>query len=295
MFKKYKILTCLIIFFLAIPVVTISGGTIPFNTQALPVIINAKGKDIGSGFYFTNNDSLFLVSAAHVFLKIGTKANLSDYSLEEFNSQEFKISSWARDAKENTLNIFNLDVDALLKNKYIYANLDIDTIAIKIGIVLKKETGEMGLVEGVKIITKASSGVLSSTTQNIRTFNEVNVSDDVYLLGFPSSLGLKGNPQFDYRKPLLRKGIVSQKNLLTNRIIIDGPVYKGNSGSPVIEKFQKGISYPEFHLIGFAVEYVPFILTGRTTSGCTSNDILIPSNSGYAVVVPMDAVIETIN
>jgi hypothetical protein len=67
----------------------------------------------------------------------------------------------------------------------------------------------------------------------MRKFADVLISNDVYIFGYPSSVGHSG--QLDHTRPLLRKGIVAGKNEAKNTIILDCPVHQGNSGGLALQ------------------------------------------------------------
>jgi hypothetical protein len=79
---------------------------------------------------------------------------------------------------------------------------------------------------------------------------------------------------------------VAGENLLTHSIILDCPVYFGNSGSPVIEIDHDASGGRGVWTIGVVSQYVPYANGGKTFT--------IMANSGYSVVVPMDYVLELI-
>jgi hypothetical protein len=63
--------------------------------------------------------------------------------------------------------------------------------------------------------------------KDIKYFKDVNVGNEVYAFGYPTSI-TSVNPWLNIKLPLLRKGIVAGKNELLNAII-------GNSGGLVME------------------------------------------------------------
>ena len=65
-------------------------------------------------------------------------------------------------------------------------------------------------------------------------------------------------------------------------IILDCPAYPGNSGGLVIEIERIGVANYNLSPIGIVSEYVPFYKK-------------VTQNSGYSIVVPMDAVNELIS
>lgn len=118
--------------------------------------------------------------------------------------------------------------------------------------------------------------------------SELESGSDIYIIGFPRSLGLQG--RFDLDRPLLRKGMIAGKDFTYKRIIGDGAVYFGNSGGIVIGLvYDRTTNKFEFNLIGLVSEYIPY------------NDILYDNkmiarsidykNSGYSVIIPTDFII----
>lgn len=65
-------------------------------------------------------------------------------------------------------------------------------------------------------------------------FEDVPVGSDSYVLGYPVSLFNGQQSEIDFNFPLVRKGVISQKNYRTKKFIIDSGVYGGNSGGPVV-------------------------------------------------------------
>jgi hypothetical protein len=83
----------------------------------------------------------------------------------------------------------------------------------------------------------------------------------------------------------LPKALIAGQDAQKHSIIIDGPVYRGNSGGPVFEIELDGPQH-HFWLIGILTEFIP--LAERT------DDFGIQFNSGYSVAKPMDFVLELI-
>jgi hypothetical protein len=123
----------------------------------------------------------------------------------------------------------------------------------------------------------------------VKRFDEVLVSNAVYVFGYPKSLGLPHIPQLDYARPLLRSGIVAGKNEARRAIIIDCLVYPGNSGGPVVEIAHEAPGL-RLRVIGVAIEYVPAV-TSWEQNGQKHYNI---AHSGYSVVTSMDPVLSLI-
>lgn len=111
---------------------------------------------------------------------------------------------------------------------------------------------------------------------------------DVYTVGYPKSLTLSTN--FDFDRPLIRRGIISGVDLTKNKIITDCPTYQGNSGGMV---FEIELKSNKLYLIGLVSQFVPFEERWKNEAyGYFNTNVY---NSGYSVVVPVDAIIELIN
>jgi hypothetical protein len=118
-------------------------------------------------------------------------------------------------------------------------------------------------------------------------FHDVTVSNDLFLFGYPTSLA--SNAQLDRSTPLLRRGIVAGKTE-DQRLVIDCPVYFGNSGGLVMDvnECPNGRTYRG---IGIATEMVPF--TEELWSKQFKKQVGVRyENSGYAIVEPMDRILE---
>ena len=150
----------------------------------------------------------------------------------------------------------------------------------------------IAFIKGVKPTQLTKLGILSVPISNIKRFDEVLVSNDIYVFGYPSSIGLKEIPQLDYKKPLLRKGIIAGKNERNNTIILDCPIYYGNSGGPVIEVDEVSAFETKFRLIGVISQIIPFAETWHNTTQQYSYATL--SNSGYSVATSTEAIFDLI-
>lgn len=145
--------------------------------------------------------------------------------------------------------------------------------------------------EGVMGPENSAKGKLVSVGEGTtRLFNEIGIGNDVFIVGYPISLGLDTSGQLDHKRPLLRKGIIAGINQEQRTIILDCPVYFGNSGGPVIEYDNTDRC---FYIIGVVSQYVPFVNKWANVRERYINVEL--TNSGYCVVEPMDAVFDLID
>ena len=128
---------------------------------------------------------------------------------------------------------------------------------------------------GVRLVSMATAGLLGVDAKTVKTFDQVLTGNEVMLFGHPSSLALQQLRQLDPSRPLLRKGIVAGTNVERKSIILDCPVYFGNSSGPVFEMDKDGLS-TRFYAIGLVNQYVPFVQAG----GSQTFAMQIESNSG---------------
>lgn len=250
-----------------------------------PVLIILSTGSSGSGFILSINSSNFLITAKHVLFDLDNgnllapTANLLIQTKKVEDDSTFLFS----------LSFLEMDSDNILSHP------DKDIAAIKISRIYNDKigTGYSSKVEkGIKIERQGKSELVSVPEDGFALMSEVLISNDVFLLGYPSSLGLIESPQFDYYKPLLRKGIVASLDKRRGTIILDCPVYYGNSGGPVI---QVDLNYPRVDLkvIGVVSEFIPYQENWINQSNSIIHNEI--SNSGYSVAVPMDYIIEMIN
>jgi hypothetical protein len=158
-----------------------------------------------------------------------------------------------------------------------------DVASVKIGS-LKSSVGAVQMIrplDGVKKLS-GSKGITGLTKNNIKLFDDVLISNEIFSFGYPSSLSQY--PPLNIRMPLLRKGIIAGKNETNKIIIIDCPSYYGNSGGLVIEREETTLFEKKFMAIGVVSALVPFIKGNHEDF----------ENSGYSIAVPMDPVLELI-
>lgn len=255
---------------------------IPEDNLAYPVLIKFDTGSTGSSFMLATKEKLFLITAKHVLFD--GKGNLRGKKIE--------LLCQSKDLKNGSTTSYLID----LKKADVLKHSDADIGAIEIGLIKEiegKESYSVETGEGVEVTIVGKGGVVNVDAQNsTKLLEDVLISNDVFLYGYPTSLGLKDSPQFDYSKPLLRKGIIANIYQSIGTIILDCPVYYGNSGGPVVEVSQEGERI-EHKIIGVVSEFVPFLEQWvNTKSGVVNNEV---SNSGYSVAVGMDKVFELID
>lgn len=258
---------------------------IPENNLAYPVLISLASGNLGSGFQLNTGEKIYIVTAKHVLF------NEKNILLSNLG----KISCQTSSIEDDTTTDFNIDFNILNQSANIFYHKDKDVASFTIG---NLESGQnekkykLNLISGVTIVNKGDSGTVSVAKANVLPLSGVLVSNDVFLYGYPSSLGLKQTPQFEYSKPLLRKGIVASINKKQGTIILDCPVYYGNSGGPVVQVSVVG-GKTKHNVIGVVSQFIPYAENWVNQSNKIVHTEI--SNSGYSVAVAMDYVYEMLS
>jgi S1-C subfamily serine protease len=249
---------------------------IPEDNLAYPVLISI-GNTSGSGFYLVSGKAVFLVTAKHV---------LFDLTTHQLIGLTANLLSYAKDSADSTKNVVVLDLAALQANKDLQQHPSQDIAVIKM-FDLREASAMMFPRAGVKVTSSSKTGFLTVDVKNVKTFDQVLTGNDVMVFGYPTSLGLQQSPQLDPLRPLLRKGIVAGTNPSTRFLILDCPVYFGNSGGPVLEIDRQPFG-SQMNIIGVVDQYVPFV----QTAGSQTIAMQFATNSGYSLAIPMDYVLE---
>ncbi|MCM8778352.1 MAG: serine protease [Candidatus Omnitrophica bacterium] len=267
---------------------------IPDNNLSYPVLVKLDNKPVASGFYIDNHKSLFFVTAKHVLFK--EKNEIKKEGETEFvpRAETALLLSYPAQIEITTPKEIELDLNKLYQNKQMSFHPFQDVAVIKIGDFLddpQVKTGKrVNFGEGIKV-KNTPGDLLTVDINRVKRFEEVLEGNDVFIFGYPTSLGIQSIPQIDYERPLLRKGIIAGKNIKQKTIILDCPVYYGNSGGPVVEVEEEN-SQLKFRVIGLILQFVPFVEEWFNLKYHISN--LQINNSGYSVAIPMDPVLDLI-
>ena len=254
---------------------------VPKNSLALPVLIVLGKNPSGSGFFVTNSKGQYLVTAKHVLF--------NDSRLKSSSCELFCPTSIDDDVRKYSINLKSLHKDGNLLN-----HPSKDLTIIKVGKVLKRqgETYSISVVPGAKVKKRSKANVVGAIVERISKLEDCEVASDIYLYGYPSSLGLKHSPQFDYKKPLLRKGIIANINKKEGTLILDCPVYYGNSGGPVIHVFMKD-GHRYYRTVAVVSQFIPY--SERWVNQSNALTHIEVYNSGYSVAIAMDYVLELLD
>jgi hypothetical protein len=264
---------------------------LPDDNLSIPALIELE-KNSGSGFYLRNGDIYYLVTAKHVIFE--KKEESIDFTLI---SSSAKITSYPRNLEIKNPIIFNLDLDRLFRNGNIKMHQSADVAIIKIGTstviegsIARTIINESGVISHFPTEYSAEDrSLVGMPKEQFKKYEEVLISNDVFIFGYPNSLGdQRENNQIDYSRPLLRKGIIAGKNNKNKTIILDCPVYFGNSGGLAVE-----IEDGKIRGVGVICEYVPFTEIMQSMQYGTINTSI--ENSGYSIITPFDFINELLN
>ena len=252
---------------------------IPENNLACPVLVVLDNGGSGSGFLLTTSNTTYFITAKHVLFDIDDNLLAS--------TAELICQTEAID--DDSTYVFSINLRTLNSAKHIISSPTADITVLKISDTIYTDKTHLthSMIDGVVEKQVGNGNIVSVISNDVLLFKDVLISNDVFVYGYPSTLGLRESPQFDYNKPLLRKGVIANVNKSSGTIILDCPVYYGNSGGPV---FQVNIvnGAHKHHLIGVVSEFIPFEEDWvNTKNGITHKEW---SNSGYSVAVSMDFV-----
>lgn len=246
---------------------------IPEINLKYPVFIQI-GNSTGSGFFCRTEKKVFLITALHVLY---VDAN----GVKKIRDKKIRLTCYDKDVNITDPIELLIDIDMVGVRK----NDEMDIVLLEIASLTNPG---LGLLKGVQI-NKPKANLVVVPSNHLKKFSDVLVSNEVFIMGFPSSLGI-GEKQIEKKQPLLRKGIIAGKNTTNTTIILDCPVYFGNSGGLALEVEHLEGGNKKFSVIGVVSEFVPFVEQLKSLQlGYTNLNF---ENSGYSVVVPVDTILE---
>ena len=277
---------------------------IPDDNLGYPVLIKLTdcssniASAQASGFFLNTGSEEYLVTSSHVLFNESERVELGHGRRLQCNKAE--LVSYSKDPKDTQPNRMQLDLRVLNGAGKVKAHVTHDVAVIQLGVAQVAQTeGTAGSQKmyaarvnpAVEITTLAASGIVVAGMDVVKKFDEVLTANDVYVFGYPSSIGMQQVPQIDYSKPLLRKGIVAGKNESNKTLVLDCLTFFGNSGGPVLQAVRVGLG-TRFDVVGVISQYVPVTETWVNTT--LSYGYAQIHNSGYSIAEPMDSAIELI-
>lgn len=267
---------------------SLAKRAIPSNNLSYPVLIAVSGHGSATAFYLRNDKHLYLVTAKHVLF---TKPQ------SKLKGIKAVCLSYPEDITDENQIIIVIDLNSLNSQGLIKYHRTHDVVIVQIGNVVKKTDDSSVSIKFSKGVVRRKSNnikpnIVVADVESTKAFDDVLISNDVFIFGYPTSIGIKNDPQFEHLRPLLRKGIIAGKNLKKETIILDCPAYYGNSGGPVIEVDNVSLTEKRYLLIGVLSQFIPYTETWENKTNKITH--LEVSNSGYSVVTPIDKVLELI-
>lgn len=260
---------------------------LPDNNLAYPVLIQLDTNKCGSGFFLSYKKSLYLITAKHVLFDLDSGEFLGD--------KEMSVTAYSENQTIKDPIVISIQKETVDKESKKHSTFDI--AVVRIGVIENNsEGGEKAvMLHGVKVIKRPDGcSIVWVKDTAFKKYDEVYVSNDVFVFGYPISIGDKRYEQIDRSKPLLRKGIVAGKNEKKRTIILDLPIYFGNSGGLVIEASQNEKGGTNFLAIGIISEYIPYVEELVSTQR-KEVAVVNTHNSGYSVAVPIDTIRDLIS
>ena len=241
-------------------------------------ILAQAGGFSGSGFYMFDSSyaSFYFITAAHVLANPQTKV---------FYSDSLYLVSYRENSQKDRKDRLRISLSNAYRRGKLLIDHTLDVAVLKLANVVSN------LIDYDSSVTKISqygTRLISFPTVAIKSLSDIITLREIYTVGYPKSLSLASN--FDYDRPLVRKGIVSGIDLQKRKIIGDLPVYQGNSGGVV---FEFSFLEPSPKIIGVVSQFVPFQERWKNEAYNYYNTNVY--NSGYAVIVPIDEVMRFIN
>jgi hypothetical protein len=263
-----------------------ASNTIPEDNLKYPVLVSFPNGEAASGFFiFKPGQGLYFVTAKHVFFTENMEALKNDRAL---------LTAYTKAPGFDDQVKIELNLAELTRNQSIRYSGSQDVVAIKMAGLA--EGSETSFLPGVTIrrgSAKGASVVAVNAAAAVKLYGDVSIADEIYIFGYPVSLGIENFPQVDYERPLLRKGVIAGKNEKLGTMILDCAMYYGNSGGPIVQVEAVGPGSYEYRVIGLVSEFIPFQEKWLNLQYKYANTNI--QNTGYSVAVPIDAVLDILN
>lgn len=249
-----------------------------------------EGKSYGSGFRTKYENHNYLVTARHVLFdeNLELRAKNLIMTCQNSNNTDDPVilgidleQAYCKYDKSNDVAIIRLGKFVKLYKKEVPLKGDKSEHKRPTALIAENYVTEISLPENSRLI--------SLDKEATRGIDEIRIGNDVFLMGYPTSLGMKRNEDFDSSRPLLRKGIIAGVHKNKNTFIIDCPTYFGNSGGSVVEYGEDGF----YRIIGIVSKYIPFVTKWHSNREQITNIEL--TNSGYTVCVPIETAFNLID
>lgn len=247
------------------------------QTPSLCVLVEAKNLGSGTGIYLEDSINTYFITAAHVIFNLQNGMPTCD--------SVFLITYREKSDSDNPDTLV-LNLCDALKNGFAQVDFKNDIAIVKLARNKKIDSLYAGMIYYPHAIRIGKSTKINSwSIYNTKNIDSIHIGNDAFIFGYPKSLSLQFN--FDFNRPLLRKGVIAGRDLKKNRIILDCPSYQGNSGGPAfcVSPTMQFLQY-QMSLIGIVSQFIPFEehWYNDKYSGVRNTQI---TNSGYTVLIPI--------
>ena len=223
----------------------------------------------GSGFFLSDSNYIYLVTARHVVFHERFMASTGQIVENRLIDTSGIVKFYSKDSDSSEANIMTVDFAGLWNSGNLCYSINADIMVARIGSIQKKDSAKSVAIKYNSFIKRDKSSFVSRfDLTEILKFDQARISDDIFMIGYPKSLGLQENIQYDFNRPLLRKGILAGKYRRNKTLIVDCPSFFGNSGGPIIE-----IQEDNVFLLGIVTQLIPFTDRGKTFT--------VTQNSGF--------------
>jgi hypothetical protein len=267
---KMRIVAITSIFFLSCPVIAQDPNKITsvFNQQWLKALVSIeickdpnKPEPYGTGFLVnTPNKHIALITAKHLVFADQGKGRLVPNLAYRLN-----------DKKERSSLILDRDATIFTKSGWIKSG----KFDVACRLIVRKDTTDF--------ITIPYSAFLP--------VKQLQAGAPLFIIGFP--MGIRSE---EYTVPIVRRAIVARPD--PNNIIVDGFVFPGNSGGPVVYeptvRLGKGFKTPILQgdwMVGMVLSYIPYA-EAAFSSQTQRPRIIFEENSGLCNVLPADQILD---
>lgn len=230
----------------------------------------------GSGILIQDTSNLIhIVTAKHVIYNPST-------GFSSLNESKCEVVYYPVDFISGEMRVFEFDLTLLEKEGNILADKIQDICVIKIAYI---DSGSVNYYPGVIRHGKRMNLEPYPINRAISS-SRLNLGEEIIVTGYPTSIGIAESPQFDYLKPLAKRGSIAGKSDKFDTFVIDCNLHHGNSGGPVF-LIESSTAAWTVRLVGIVSQRIPLreeAIILDPIKKVTSNQ----SNSTYSVVVPID-------
>lgn len=264
---------------------------IPEDILCSPVLLLTNVGQ-GSGIFMRDSSFMYFVTARHnLFSSETIKVNNKLDTIFKFLPKTGKLIFYPHNAIKDQQSIIVIDLSGSYNDSLVNFDKKQDVAIINIAKISQLNDSVASTNYTKYIQRNNSSWIHGYSAYLTRKYKEINIGGDIYLFGYPGSIGLRQSPQFDYLRPLLRKGIIAGKFEKNKTIIIDSPSYFGNSGGPVYEIIENKEG-TFVGLFGLITEYIPYVEQWENKNNGAVN--VQTMNSGYSIVTSIDYALDLI-